>query len=138
MEVKRNVTMKALFVLFVLSFSATAQTTGQLCWTPDKTAPGKTVCRDLTPALKQSLQSFIASQMIEIGKDAGGKPIMGPKYNGIGDLLFTALADGVFVPIIDQFPPANVITAKAAADADAATLATRKAAHVGKSTVIEP
>ena len=87
--------MKTL-LFFVLSFSAIAQTTGQLCWTPDKTIPAKTVCRDLTPALKQSLQSFIASQMIEIGKDAGGKPIMGPKYAGIGDLLFTALADGVF------------------------------------------
>jgi hypothetical protein len=140
MEVKRNV-MKTLLLFaltLALSFGAFAQTTGQLCWTPDKTTPARTICRDLTPALKQSLNAFIATQMVEIGKDAGGKPIMGPKYNGIGDLLFTALADGVFAPIIDQFPPANVITAKAAADADAATLATRKAAHVGKATVIEP
>jgi hypothetical protein len=129
--------MKTL-MFFVLSFSAAAQTTGQVCWTPDKTTPAKTVCRDLTPALKQSLNAFIASQMVEVGKDANGKSVMGPKYQGIGDLLFTALADGLFTPIIDQFPPANVVAAKAQADADTATLAARKAAHIGKVTVIEP
>ncbi len=63
---------------------------------------------------------------------------MGPKYQGIADLLFTALADGLFTPIIDQFPPANVATAKAQMDADAATLANRKAAHIGKAPVIDP
>jgi hypothetical protein len=131
--------MKTIILLALsLTSALMAQTTGQLCWTPDKTTPARTICRDLTPALKQSLNAFIASQMVEIGKDAGGKPIMGPKYTGIADLLFSALADGVFAPIIDQFPPANVIAAKTAADADAATLATRKAAHVGKATVIEP
>jgi len=127
-----------LLLFFAFSFSAIAQTTGQLCWTPDKTAPAKTVCRDLTPALKQALTAFIGSQLVEVGKDAQGKGIMAPKYQGIGDLLFTALADGVFTPIVDQFPPANVATAKAQMDTDAATLAARKAAHIGKAVVIEP
>jgi len=130
--------MKTISLFFVLACAAFSQTTGQLCWTPDKATPAKSVCRDLTPALKQSLTAFIATQMIETGKDAGGKPIMAQKYSGIGDLLFTALADGVFTPIIDQFPPANVATAKATVDANTAALAASKAAHIGKTAIVEP
>lgn len=131
--------MKQLFSILTFAGILSAQTTGQLCWTPDKTQPTKTVCRDVTPALKQSLTTFIATQQVDTtNKDAAGKAIMAPKYNGIGDLIFTALADSLFTQIIDLFPPANVVTAKAAIDAGNATLVTRKATHIGKTIVIEP
>tara|TARA_R110000868_G_scaffold131806_3_gene342133 strand:+ start:1510 stop:1878 length:369 start_codon:yes stop_codon:yes gene_type:complete len=119
-----------IILLLTLSISAFAQTTGQICFQPDKTVPTKQVCRDITPAVRQSLVAFVAEQ-----KDNAGAP----KYNGVADLLFSHL-NALMLDLLDKFPSATIQNAKTA-ETDARTLIdTRKAAALAKSAsaVVDP
>lgn len=111
---------------------------GQIVYIPDKANPAKSSAYDLSVPLKQALQDFITAQQVQTGTDAQGKPTYSAKYKGIADLLFTHLADGLFATIVDNFPPANVATAKAALATDQATVDSRKAAHIAKVSVADP
>lgn len=111
---------------------------GQIVYIPDKANPAKSSAYDLSVPLKQALQDFIAAQQVQTGTDAQGRPTFGPKYRGIADLLFTHLADGLFATVVDNFPPANVVSAKATLATDQATLNSRKAAHIAKVSVADP
>lgn len=111
---------------------------GQLVYIPDKANPAKSAAYDMSIPLKQALQDFITAQQVQTGTDAQGRPTFGPKYKGIADLLFTHLADGLFATVVDNFPPANIVSAKATLATDQATLDSRKAAHFAKVSVPDP
>jgi hypothetical protein len=130
--------MKTLILFAIASSALVAQTTGQLCYAPDKSVPAKTVCMDITPGMKASLTAFTATQQVQTGTDVNQQPIMVPKYQGIGDLIFSNLTSGLFSTLLDQFPTASVQTANAAITKATGDAATAKAAVFVKVSAPDP
>ena len=110
------------YLLFILSLSAYAQTTGAICWLPDKTNQAKAVCMDIPPSVKKAAADYMASQTV------GTPPT--PKYAGAADFLF-ATVRAVLDEVIRRFPPPAIV-------ADQTTAADATASAAAKQTALLP
>lgn len=120
--------MKLILLVLSLTLGAWAQT-GQICYAPDKAVPGKATCRDIPTPLKASLGSFIAATTTT-GPVVNGVPTQIPVYQGIADLIFQNLSQGLFATIVAQNPPAALKTALTAVDTAKATANTAQTAVI--------
>lgn len=120
--------------LLIFALCLRAQTTGQLCWTPDKTVPAKSVCKDFPPSVKKSVSDWLDTQV-----DPPVAPAVTPtpKYTGHGDLFLTHIQRLVDT-IIDQFPTNAIATDKATAATATASAEAKKAALLDRAKVAEP
>lgn len=131
--------MKTPLVLFVFTASLFAQAKTEICVRRTDIAGKITESCQMIPApILIAVGSFLATQVIETGQDAQGRPITAPKYRGPADLLFTHLRLSLFAPLLDLYPPAAVSTAKAQVDAASSALATAKAAALPVVPATEP
>lgn len=90
----------------LMATGLSAQITSQICFVSDKTKPAQSTCADIKPALRSSFAQFIATQV---------DPTSGPKFKGIADVLFQHLAQGLFLQLLQQYPPTAIATAQATA-----------------------
>ncbi len=129
----KGTTMKyAIIALFGIALQA--QTTGMLCWVPDKTDISKRVCKDLPPTVKASVGTWLATQT-----DPPVAPATEPtpQYSGIGDLLLTH-SFRVIDRIIDLAPPPSIATPKADAATALALAESRKVGLLDRTKAAEP
>lgn len=117
------------YLLFVFSLAAYAQTTGAVCWLPDKTTPAKAACMDVPPAVKRAAADYIASQTV------GNPPTL--KYSGAADLLFTTVR-AVLDEAIRRFPPPSIAADQATAADAAAAAAAKQAALLARTPAEDP
>lgn len=118
-----------LIPLLAITVAAYGQTTGQVCWTPDKATAAKTVCMDVPPAAKRAVADWMATQ-------TEGEPAA-PKYAGAADLIFSHIRH-LIDECVRQFPPANIAADKAAAATATASADSKQAALLPREKVEDP
>jgi hypothetical protein len=127
--------MKTLITLSLFTVACFAQgTTGQLCWTPDKATPAKTICKDYPPAAKKVIRDFIDSQTTPA---VAPETVPTPKYKGIADLIFSHMA-----ALVDEsakrFPTAQIASDEATAKTALDSAEAKRRALIDRTPATEP